>query len=454
MKNQTVPIKGMHCRSCELLIEDELLKVDGVKKVIANEKKGEAEIHYQGNLNSNQIEQAVIEAGYQVGINEQKPLISTNIKDYQELGLAFLFMIVLYLIGKEIGLFDLAVSSVGNYNSLPIVFLVGLTAGVSTCMALVGGLVLGVSARFVEKHPNSSPIQKFKPHLFFNIGRIISFFILGGLIGYAGSIFQLSSSILGLLIIAVGVIMVLLGMQLINIFPRFKGINFSLPKNLSHVLGFREKIQKEYSHTNSIILGGLTFFLPCGFTQAMQLFAISSGSPITGALTMGIFALGTAPGLLGIGGLTSILKGAITKPFFKFAGLVVISLALFNIYNGLNLAGVNVNAFINDKTPIQADDPNVVIENGVQIVRMDQLSNGYSPNSFTIKKGIPVKWIITSKSAFSCAASIISSKLGVRKFLQEGNNIIEFTPTEIGTIQFSCSMGMYSGQFNVIDESL
>ncbi len=443
----------MHCRSCELLVEDELMKINGVKKALVSEKKGVAEIYYQGNLDTDKIEQAVCDAGYQIGINEKKPFISTNLKDYQELGFAFLIMVLLYFIGKEMGLFNLAVKSGGNYNSLPIVFLVGLTAGVSTCMALVGGLVLGASARFAEKHPNSSTIQKFKPHIFFNAGRIISFFVLGGIIGYAGSIFQLSSSTLGLLTIAVGLIMVLLGLQLTEIFPRLTGINFTLPKSISRVFGLNEKTQKEYSHKNSFIMGALTFFLPCGFTQAMQLFAISSGSPITGALTMGIFALGTAPGLLGIGGLTSVLKGTITKPFFKFAGLVVISLALFNILNGFNLAGIDVSAFISNTAQIQANDPNVLLENGVQIVRMDQTSSGYTPNTFTIKKGIPVKWIITSKSPFSCSASIVSSKLGIRKFLQDGENVIEFTPTDVGPIKFSCSMGMYNGVFNVIDGS-
>jgi plastocyanin domain-containing protein len=84
---------------------------------------------------------------------------------------------------------------------------------------------------------------------------------------------------------------------------------------------------------------------------------------------------------------------------------------------------------------------------------MVQDGSGYSPNTFTIKKGIPVKWIITSKSAFTCAASIISPKLGVRKNLQLGENIIEFTPSESGNIRFTCSMGMYGGSFNVIDDS-
>ncbi len=454
MKTKTIPIKGMHCRSCEILIEDELMKLHGVKKAIVSEKRGIAEIYYKGNIDQEKIQQAVCSAGYTIGRNEQKPLFSKRMQDYVDLGYAFLILTILYLVGSTFGLFNLSLKGTGNYGSLPIVLLVGLTAGVSTCMALVGGLVLAASARFVEKHPQATVLQKFKPHLFFNLGRIISFFILGGIIGYAGSFFQLSTTTLGFLTIAVGAVMVLMGLQLTEIFPRLNGLQFTLPKGLSRALGIKEQSEKEYSHKNSFIMGASTFFLPCGFTQAMQLFAISSGSPITGALTMGVFAIGTAPGLLGIGGLTSMVKGAFAKPFFKFAGLVVIFMAIFNISNGLNLSGIDVNAFINPlATATTANDPNVTMENGVQIVKMTQTSSGYSPNSFTIKRGIPVKWIITSKDAFTCAASIVSSKLGIRKNLEAGENIIEFTPTETGQVRFTCSMGMYSGVFNIVDGS-
>lgn len=454
MNKSTILIKGMHCRSCEILIEDELRKIHGVTDVRVNEKKGKAYVCYEGSLDHQQVEDAVHNAGYELGIKEAAPLFSKRMEDYKELGFAFLILALLYFIGKELGIFNLSIKSTGNYGSLPIVFLVGLTAGISTCMALVGGLVLAASARFVEKHPQATLLQKFKPHLFFNAGRIISFFILGGIIGYAGSFFQLSTTTLGLLTIAVGGVMVLMGLQLTEIFPRLTGVQFTLPKGISRALGIKEQSEKEYSHKNSFMLGASTFFLPCGFTQAMQLFAISSGSPITGALTMGVFALGTAPGLLGIGGLTSMVKGAFAKPFFKFAGLVVIFMAIFNISNGLNLSGIDVNAFINPKVnSVAGNDPNVTLENGVQIVKMTQTSSGYSPNSFTIKKGIPVKWIVTSEDAFTCAASIVSSQLGIRKNLEAGENSIEFTPTEAGQVRFTCSMGMYSGVFNIVDDS-
>ncbi len=455
MNKCQIDIKGMHCRSCELLLCDEILKVPGVEEVAVDQNSGTAKIKYEGAYKLHAIKKAVEEAGYELG-KEERPLISRNFSDYRELGIAFFIVIALYSIAKNFGIFDLSKNISGAYSSLGVVFL--LTAGISTCMALVGGLILGASARFSEQNPTATKLEKFKPHLIFNLGRIASYFVLGGVIGYAGSFFSLGSSTLGLMTIIVGLVMLLLGGQLIDIFPVLKRFSFTLPSFLTELLGIRDRSDQEYSHKNSFTMGALTFFLPCGFTQAMQLFAIKSGDPLVGAMTMGVFALGTAPGLLGVGGLTSVVKKENSRLFFKTAGVIVVLLALFNLSNGFNLLGISpgvLGSFTtkNALAKSEVKDPNVKLVNGVQEVHMRQTSRGYSPNSFTIQKGIPVRWIVTSEDQYSCASSIISAQIGVRKSLQLGENTIEFTPEKTGSIRFSCSMGMYNGSFTVVDGS-
>jgi len=175
---------------------------------------------------------------------------------------------------------------------------------------------------------------------------------------------------------------------------------------------------------------------------------MSTGNFLAGALIMMVFAIGTAPGLLSIGGLTSIVKGAAAKMFFKFAGLIVIALALFNISNGLNLTGWAFDFSASSTVDLQST--NVTVENGVQIVNMTQTAYGYSPNQFVIKKDLPVKWIVNSETNRSCAASLTVPKLDIAQNLTIGENIIQFTPTEVGKIKFTCSMGMYPGEFIVI----
>lgn len=439
-------------------MEEKLSEISKIKKIKADCKKGTAEIFFESQKpNMHEIKKAIEALGYRLGVAEKKPLLSRNPADYKDLMIATIVLFVLYILAKGFGLTDINVGAGSNPSSLGVVFLVGITAGISTCMALVGGLILGISARHSEKHPEATPMQRFRPHLFFNLGRIAGYAALGGILGVVGSAFQFSGLTLGVLTIAIGIVMFSLGLKLIGIFPRMEKGGLTLPKSVSNFLGIKNST-KEYSHKNSFVMGALTFFLPCGFTQAMQLYAVSTGSFSQGALIMGMFALGTAPGLLGIGGLASSVKGIFAKRFFKFAGILVILLAMFNITNGYNLTGWQVptfntqNAADNNKTKNQVSDPNVTMENGVQVVRMKEISNGYSPNKITIKKGVPVKWIIDAQAPYSCASSLVVPSLKIQKNLKAGENIIEFTPEKAGKIAFSCSMGMYTGSFNVIEE--
>lgn len=451
MNKTIVPIKGMHCRSCEMLVEEKLKEEPDIKNVQVSFKHKEARIYSHYPLNMGKIRQLVAEAGYEVGVDDSKSWINLDTKTYLDLAKSLVILLVLYFIAKKLGLFAINTGAADKPSNLLFVLLIGLTAGLSTCMALVGGLILGISAKHSEKHPEATAMQKFRPHLYFNLGRILSYFLLGGLIGLIGKAFQFSGPTLGLMMIAVGMVMLVLGAQLTEIFPRLSNLSLALPPSIARLLGIKEHHKKEYSHINSALVGALTFFVPCGFTQAMQLYAISTGSFWSGSLIMAVFAIGTAPGLLGIGGLTSVLKGTFAKQFFKFTGLLVIFLSIFNISNGYRLTGFNIFPLDGDPGITASEDPNVKIENGFQVVRMTQNSGGYSPNKFTIKNNIPVRWVIDSKDSNSCSSSIYMPKKNIKEFLDPGVNTIEFTPTEVGELKFSCSMGMYSGKFTVVE---
>lgn len=438
MEKIIVPIRGMHCTSCEILVEDNLKELPEVKSVKVNFKDGLAEVRCSARPSDQAIAKAIQAAGYTVGNKGKLPLISKNIEDYVDLGIAAFIVFGLYVFGNITGLFNITAPTAGTSAFVPL--LVGLVAGVSTCMALVGGLVLSFSARHAEKHPEATPLQKFRPHLFFNAGRIFGYALLGGLIGLIGKAFTPSPNLLGFLTVIIGAVMIFFGLKLIEIFPALQDINLTIPSSVARFFGIKKEM-KEYSHSATFLSGMATFFVPCGFTQAMQLYAVSTGSFTSGALTMGLFALGTAPGLLGIGGLTSFFKGQKARYLFMTAGLAVIIFGWFNIANGRQLLSFR-----------SAENNNpVVITGDTQVVKMAQKGNGYFPNTFTIEKGKPVQWVIDSQSAFSCASSLVVPSLGISKNLKSGENIITFTPTETGEINFSCSMGMYRGKFIVVN---
>src|SRR3989338_511234 len=436
----------MHCRSCEIVIEDGIMsKIKEVKKVYVNYHKGLVQIFYdQQTPPDGQIQKVIKDAGYHMGAGSKGPFLSKDSMVYIELFFAGGVLLLAYFLMKIFGVFNLSYGF-GNSPGLVAIVLIGLTAGISTCMALVGGIVLSISARHADLHPEATLAQKFRPHLFFNAGRIVSYVLLGGIIGLIGSAFRFSSPILGTLIVLVGIVMLFLGLKLIEVFPRLDG-SFTLPKGVSRLFGINRET-KEYRHRDSFLSGAVTFFLPCGFTQAMQLYAVSTGSFTRGALIMGLFALGTMPGLLGIGGITSVVRGWFKRYFFKFAGLIVIVLGLLNISYGYNLTGIYFGGFsIQNEGKISG-----TFEDGKQVVKITQSGSGYSPNNITVRVGIPVKLLIDATNLYVCSASFVIPKYNVFTSLQEGINVIEFTPTNTGPIKFSCSMGMYTGVINVIN---
>jgi sulfite exporter TauE/SafE/copper chaperone CopZ len=444
-------IAGMHCRSCELLIEQHISKVPGVHRVKVDHKNGVAEVHHHHELPPDQehIAQAVRNAGYRIGSAQRVPLISHESADWHEAIVAGCLVFIMYLAYNIFGLERIGsglTAAAGPASAI----LVGLVAGISTCMALVGGLVLGMSVRHAQHNPSATRWEKFRPHLAFNAGRLASFAVFGGAIGALGSALRISGGTLGFIIIVAGITMIVMGIKLIGLFPRIQ--NLALPSGIARAIGLGQT-QQGYSHTRSALLGAMTFFVPCGFTQAMQIYAISTGSFAQGAIIMTAFALGTLPGLIGIGGLSSLAQGAAGRMFFKVAGIIVLLLGLWNVSNGWNLTGI----VLAQKAPANAAKTNTgrtataQVRDGKQYVEMTQSVYGYSLDRIVVKRGIPVVWRVNSTNSYTCASSLNIPALNISTTLRPGQNSIEFTPLNKGQMRFACSMGMYRGIIEVID---
>ncbi|MGE5425902.1 MAG: sulfite exporter TauE/SafE family protein [Bacillota bacterium] len=439
-----VKVSGLHCRSCEILSEEKLMQIPEVKSAKVSHLHREATIDFgdkQPNIEA--VRQALRSAGYDLDEDSghETPPEGKN-KKWKDMGLAALIATVIFIAIRLSGLSGLqGTSNPGNLSFAGIV-VVGLVAGISTCMALVGGIVMAISADYSKRHPQASAGQKFLPHLYFNAGRIAGFFILGGLLGALGLAFKISISFSAWLTLLIGFLIAFIGLQVLDIFPALNRFSLTLPKRL----GAAVKSKKEDGRpAAALISGALSFFLPCGFTQSMQILALSSGSFIAGASIMSVFALGTAPGLLGIAGLMSAIKGRRKSLMLKTAGLVIIIFGLFNINNGYKLISLQTSA----ASTIQTESPAARKEQ-VQVIRMEQNGRGYTPTHLEVEAGRPVRWIINSTSPFSCASSLIVPALDISQHLKKGENVIEFTADKPGKIGFSCSMGMYRGYIDVI----
>ncbi len=325
-------VNGMHCKSCEVLTESELGKLPEVSTVKASLKHLHVEV--AGDFGektpediASGLSQVLKPHGYTLSVEKQN-----HSARWHEFVVAIpiaLGFVLVFIILQKLGIVNLITASNVNYGTA---FVVGLIASVSTCMAVVGGLVLSMSANFAKEG------DKIKPQLLFHVGRLTSFLILGGVIGAIGSSFQIGAIGTFVLGIVVAVVMLILGVNLLDVFPWAKKLQPTMPS----VIGKRVHGLKDINHTVTPLLVGIaTFFLPCGFTQSMQLYALTTGSFITGALLMGSFALGTLPVLA----LLSFSSAAIHKKmqssiFFKSAGLVVIFFAMFTLFNSLVGIGI------------------------------------------------------------------------------------------------------------------
>lgn len=449
MKKIHLSVQGMTCSSCEVLIERKLRKVPGVTHVNVNQRKGEARVEYTGDVSVTDLQNAL--AGEKYTLTSQQEgslghsLITPDKERWAEIGSVVVIIFGAYLLLTQLDLLPQGLGITDNM-SYGVIFLVGLVAAASTCLAVAGGLLLAVAGKYQEKYPHLTGWQKFKPHISFNIGRIASYTILGGVIGLLGSQLVISPQVTGVITIIASLLMILVGIQLLHVFPWLNTIQIKMPKFFAHRL---YDASAEAPRTrSSFLFGAATFFLPCGFTQALQLYVLGKGDFTTGALTMLAFSLGTLPTLAGIGAFSSFTTGEFQRHFVTFSAVLVIALGIFNIPNGLSLTGATI-AFPIATAPALE---NVNVVDGKQIVELTVAGLDYVPSQFTIQVGIPVEWRIDGRTAQGCAQVISAPQLGINEYLPRDQiKTITFTPQQPGTIRFTCSMGMAGpGFFQVV----
>jgi sulfite exporter TauE/SafE len=384
-----------------------------------------------------------------------RPRAGTNSRrDYIEIGAAFVILAGLVLALDRLDLLPqrLALSDEMSYG---LVFGIGLVASVSSCMAVTGGLLVAVSAKYNDVTGNLTSLQRLRPHLYFNGGRIVSYTLLGGAIGALGSTLTLSAGINGALTIAASAVMILLGLQMLRLFPALTRFMPTMPKALSHRI---HDLAERESKGGAFLLGGATFFLPCGFTQALQLYVLSKGSFTIGALTMQAFSVGTLPALLSLSAVSSFATGAFQQRFLKLAGVAVIVLGIVNVQYGVVLAGGNLGAAptADNATPTTVAMAQSTPSGAKQIAVMRVDGYQYIPNRFTVTQGVPVEWRIDGAAAAGCGRILISPGLGIRKYLSaDSTTIIAFTPQKAGDFGFNCGMGMMTpgSKFTVIPKA-
>jgi len=444
LQKRSFRIGGMTCVNCQNRIEKKLKGMAGIQAATVNYNTGEAAVSYDAAQTSfDAISAAIEKLGYQtlsgVGKNQISQIIGTLV-----IILALFMLMRTFGTSKLAASFPLAKEGMGYATLL----VIGLLTGVH-CIAMCGGINLSQTLNREQGDSVSSTYSMLLPSLLYNGGRLVSYTAVGILVGALGSVITLSGRFQGVVQLVAGVFMVIMGINMLGLFPALRRFSLRMPKILEGKTNGR----------GPLVIGFLNGFMPCGPLQAMQLYALSTGSPVRGGISMFLFCAGTIPLMFALGAVSRALSSAangdrgraFSRHVMQAGAILVAALGLVMFSNGWNLSGFT-NTSVSSR-PSSQSAPNAlipVIQNGEQIVNSTLQPNRYP--AITVQQGIPVRWTINAPpgSINGCNNRMIIPEYGIQYAFKQGSNVITFTPAKTGRFRYTCWMAMIQSTITVV----
>jgi uncharacterized protein len=413
-------------------------------------QKGSAEIVYEEDqVTREEIFSAIENKGYRVAMGKQQaahPVLKVLP--------IFIILIALYLIIRyTIGFsFINAIPQIDTAASITALFIAGLLTGIH-CIAMCGGINLSQSVRADDI--NKAGGRRFAGPLLYNLGRIISYTVVGGIVGGIGSALSLSNTVKGVIMAIAAVFMILISLSMLGWLPKW--LTPRLPAKLA------AKSEKAKKGKGPLVVGLLNGLMPCGPLQAMQLYALSTGSVWMGALSMFVFSIGTVPMMLGAGIIFSLLRSRFTKMIARISAALIILMAVIMLFSAAGFFGWSL--FASEPAAIASNDHKTAgeyrksgeytvanLKDGYQEVAADVQQDSYP--QIIVQKGIPVKFNLRAEKAKlnGCNSAIQIPEFNISKKLLPGDNIVEFTPDKKGSIPYTCWMSMIKSTIMVVDD--
>jgi sulfite exporter TauE/SafE/copper chaperone CopZ len=428
MKKIYIKIEGMTCDHCKTKITKALEKIDTIKSI--NFDGHIAEVEYKGKINKQKIVDSITKIDYYTDlkmISDNKKILKRNMSIGELFKIATILILLAFILNMLFGFNIFNMIPVINSNTTyAMLFVTGLLTSIH-CISMCGAINLIAS---------NSNTKNFRKPILYNLGRLTSYTVLGGIVGLLGSVFKINVYIQGTIIIIASIFMFLMALNMMGI------INFSLKFKNPKAFG---KLKTK----GPFMVGLLNGLMPCGPLQAMQVYALSTGSFIYGALSMFLFCLGTIPLMLFVGMISNFLNNKHRKTLSKISTVLILVLSLVMLNRGLLGMGVNIS---NVFKPNYDNYLKSEIDGDYQVIEFDLSYSGYK--DIVVQKGIPVKIIInaTNDNLTGCNNGIKMNSFNVTKDLEVGKNVIEFTPNETGTFTYTCWMGMLKNNIVVVDD--
>lgn len=447
-RTRKLRIGGMTCISCQNKIEKKLRNTAGIEKVEVSYSTGTASVTFDTDIISYKSITGIIEnLGYSVLEDQQRQGIGTH----RTVGI-LLIIASLYMLLEQSGLLNVLVPSqlADETMGYGMLFVIGLITSVH-CVAMCGGINLSQCIPKTGEEGNQGRFAALRPTFLYNLGRVISYTAVGFLVGGLGAAVTFSNTLQGVLKLIAGIFMVIMGINMLGIFPWLRRLNPRMPKFIA------VKIDQKKSKSNSpLIVGLLNGLMPCGPLQAMQIYALSTGNPFSGALSMFLFSLGTVPLMFSLGALSTVLGKRFTSRVMTAGAVLVVVLGLSMFSQGISLSGFQaenfIPGFVSNGAQNEEGASEIKIEDGVQVIN-STLASGRYPN-IHVQAGIPVKWVIDAPQGTinGCNNRMLIREYGIEYSFHTGENIVEFTPEKTGKIPYSCWMGMIRGSIYVTEQ--
>ena len=446
-------VEGMHCPACEINVERAVKKIKGVTSAKASLHDSKLTVKAESAKDmpsAHRVNAYLKKYGYEALPNRPKTTPRGALREYVLVGFVIAAFIAIFLmVGGSKFVSGIYVNPESNAATF---FGFGLAAGISSCAALVGGMILSVQNDWLNSADGKQG-KKFLPFILFNGSRVVTYAVLGGLLGLVGSAIKISITGSAILTIVISLFMILVGLQMagvkwlqrVSLNPFRKLFNRGLDRSDAS------------SHLYPLAMGALTFFVPCGFTIIAQTQAIGSGSFRMGFVSLGMFALGTLPTLALIS-LTSIKlhnKTRFSNAFQLFSGILVVFFALFTINGQAGVLGLPqasdlfAEKEISQPAAIETESIDIgapaATDEAInsQVMAMEVRGFEYFPKVIQIKANTPTQFEITDNGSIGCARAVYPRGLYDQIInLQPGLNTVEFTSPGPGTYQISCSMWM------------
>lgn len=427
METKIVKVGGMTCNACEKKVKKIIESQVGLKVINLDIQSGKVVI--EGNdIDLSSLGVLLDKEGY---------FLEENTGWVYRIIFVLWIALILFLGSKAYAM--LGSSKLDTSIGFAGVFVFGVITSFH-CIGMCGGIA-------ISRANSDSKFKNLVNSLYYNLGRVLTYALIGGVLGTIGGAFTLSLKVKGIMYLVIAIVMMSIG-----------GYNAGILKKRIKLPTIKLRNRNiSLNRPHSFLVGIMNGFMPCGPLQTMQLFVLTTLSFKMGFLYMLVFGLGTSIMMIVFGNIGSAVPKKYSKQIVKTSGVIVLIMAVGILNQGLSGLGVktpfNFDAQIGFENSEDSGDESAVkqyaeVIDGYQIVVMN-VNGYYDLENVIVRKDMPVKIKLEVTKVTPCIDTVTIPEYDIVKGLSIGSDEMIFTPNKSGEVVITCWMNMVTQYLEV-----